>query len=306
MNIFRYYNQNRKIIWLVIIAIVILIIAIQAINGIIKNQKEERKNITIINEKDYENNLNINVLISDEKVKEEKELVIDQFLRYCNASKIEEAYSLLTDNCKKQVFPSIEYFKQNYYNIHFSSTKLYSKEKFRANTYKIILYDDILSSGNINTNKVEDYYTIETKDGISKINISNYIGEKTFYSKGFADENLQIKVLKKQIYKEYEQYEIEVTNLTYNTILLDSKENTKTMYLVGNNNVKYYSLSHEVLNNNLIIKPKSTTTISIKYNKEYNSNQTVNKLVFSDIILDYNSYQNKNEDIDRKIFIVSM
>ena len=174
MNIFRYYNQNRKTIWLVIIAIIILIIAIQAINGIIKSKRNDRENTTIINEKDYENNLNINVLISDEKVKEEKELVIDQFIRYCNASKIEEAYSLLTDNCKKQVFPNIEYFKQNYYNIHFSNTKLYSKEKFIANTYKVILYDDVLSTGSINKNAVEDYYTIETNDGISKINISNY------------------------------------------------------------------------------------------------------------------------------------
>ena len=88
--------------------------------------------------------------------------------------------------------------------------------------------------------------------------------------------------------------------------MLDSKENTKTMYLVGKNDVKYYSLSHEVLINNLIIKPKSTTTIFVKYNKEYNSNQTVNELVFSDIILDYDSYKNKNEKIDRKILIVNM
>lgn len=306
MNIFRYYNQNRKTIWLVIIAIIILIIAIQAINGIIKQEKSNKNNEIIINKKDYENNLNINVLISDETVKEEKELVIDQFLRYCNASKIEEAYSLLTENCKEQLFPSVEYFKQNYYNIHFSNTKLYSKENYRANTYKVTLYDDILSTGSINKNSIEDYYTIETNDGISKINISNYIGEKSFYSKGYTDKNLQVKVVKKQVYKEYEQYEIQVTNLTYNTILLDSKENTKTIYLVGKNDVKYYSLSHEVLINNLIVKPKSTTTIFIKYNKEYNSNQTVNKLVFSDIILDYDSYQNKNEKADRETLIVNM
>lgn len=298
MNIFRYYNQNRKFIWLVIIAIITLIIALQAINGILKKQKEDRiSSNNTINEKEYENNLNINVLISEESVKENEELIIDQFIRYCNAGKIQEAYNLLSDNCKKELFPTIEVFKQNYYNIHFSKTKLYSKGNFTGNTYKVKLYDDILTTGSVNNNLIEDYYTIEKSKDITKLNIGNYIGNKNI-NKTKTDENLQIKVLKKQIYKEYEKYEIEITNLTYNTILLDSKESTKSMYLIGDNNVRYYSLSHEVLKENLILKPKATITIEIKYNKEYNSNKVVNQLVFSDIILDYNLYENKENKSD--------
>lgn len=296
MNIFRYYNQNRKMIWLVIGAIVILIIALQAINGIIKIQNENRELNNTINEKEYKNNLNINVLISEENIKEDEKLIIDQFLRYCNARKVEEAYSLLTNNCKEQLFPNIEYFKKNYYNIHFVTTKLYSKEQFIGNTYKIKLYDDILSTGSINSNSVEDYYTIEKQGNEVKLNICNYIGDIEI-NKSKTDENIQIKVIKKQVYKEYEQYELEVTNLTYKTILLDSKENTKTMYLTGENNVKYYCLSHEMLLENLIINPKSTKKVFLKYSKEYNSNRTLKNLIFSDIILDYEVYKtNKKKD----------
>ena len=298
MNIFRYYNQNRKMIWLVIIAIVILIIAIQALNNIVKNENKNKAN-NLINEKEYENNLNINVLISEEEVKEDEELIIDQFLRYCNAKKVEEAYALLSEDCKKELFPTIEYFKQNYYNLHFSTTKLYSKGTFIGNTYKVKLYDDILTTGSINSNSTEDYFTIKKEDNSVKLNISNYIDSKNI-NKSSTNDNLQVKVISKQIYKEYEKYEIQITNLTYNTILLDSKENTKSMYLVGENNVRYYSLSHELLNENLIVKPKATISISIKYNKEYNSNKIVNQLVFSDVILDYDLYKEKKSEYENR------
>lgn len=307
MNIFRYYHQNRKMIWLVIIAIIILIIAIQALNNSVKNQNKNNSN-NIINEKEYENNLNINVLISEEKVKEDEELIIDQFLRYCNAKKVEEAYALISEDCKKELFPTIEYFKQNYYNPQFSTTKLYSKEHFTGNTYKIKLYDDILTTGSVNNNSTEDYFTIKKENNSVKLNISNYIDSKNI-NKSSTNDKLQVKVIKKQIYKEYEKYEIQITNLTYDTILLDSKENTKSMYLVGENNVRYYSLSHELLNENLIIKPKATISIFIKYNKEYNSNKIVNQLVFSDVILNYDLYkekEKKSEYEDRNIIKVNI
>lgn len=309
MNVFRYYHQNRKFIWLVIIAIIILVIAIQAIDNIIENKRNQEENINNeINARDYKNNLNINILVSNEQVKNEENLAIDQFIRYCNAGKIQEAYNIISNICKEQLFPTIEEFKQNYYNIHFSTTKLYSKEIYIGKTYKVKLYEDILSTGDINSNSVEDYYTLEKEDNIIKLNISNYIGDKKI-NKTKADEDLHIEVIKKQIYKDYEEYEIEVENLTYKTILLDSKENTKTMNLKGKNSVLYYSLSHEIMIEDLIIRPKSSKTVFIKYNKEYNSNQEVNQLKFSDIILDYELYQTKekkSEYKDRKMIFINL
>lgn len=295
MNIIRYYNQNRKTIWLVIIAIILVIIAIQAINQLIKqdNKKEIQKN-TIITEQKPENNLHIDVLVSDDDVKEETMLIIDQFVRYCNAGKIEDAYNLLSDNCKKELFPTIEIFKQNYYNKIFNTTKLYSKEKFIGGTYKVKLYEDILSTGTINSKTIEDYYTIEKNNNKIKINISNYIGEKEI-NKESKSKNVSLNIIKKQIYKEYEEYEIKASNLSDKTIKLDSNESTKTIYLTGKNNVKYYSLSHEIIENNLIIKPNETKTITIKFSKEYNTNNIVNSLAFSDIILDYDLYQTKEK-----------
>ena len=101
-NIFRYYNQNKKTIWIAIIAIIIIIIAIQAINKIVKDKNSSNNPNNIVNYEDYKNNPDINVLITEAEVKENGELIIDQFLRFCNANKIEEAYTLLTDSCKQE------------------------------------------------------------------------------------------------------------------------------------------------------------------------------------------------------------
>lgn len=306
MNIIRYYNQNKKTIWIAIIAIIIIIIAIQAINKIVKDKNSSNNPNNIVNYEDYKNNPDINVLITEAEVKENGELIIDQFLRFCNANKIEEAYALLTDSCKQELFPTIEEFKGNYYSKNFSVKKLYSKEKYIGNTYKIKLYEDILKNGD--TKNTEDYFTIQKENGITKLNINNYIQTKEI-NKTSENEYLKIEVTKRKIYKEYEEYELRVTNLTYKTILLDSKESTKTMYLKGKNSVSYYALSHEVLLDNLCIRPKATQSLLIKYNKEYNSNQTINQLIFEDVILNYDEYKSKvkkSEYTDRTIFKINV
>ena len=306
MSIIRYYNQNKRTIWLAIIAIIITIIAIQAINEIVKDKNNSDNKDNIVNYEDYKNNPDINVLITEAEVKENEDLIIDQFLRFCNASKIEDAYALLTDSCKKELFPTIEVFKNNYYNKNFSVKKLYSKEKYTGNTYKIKLYEDILKNGD--TKNTEDYFTIQKENNITRLNINSYIQTKEV-NRTSENEYLKIEVTKRKIYKEYEEYELKVTNLTYKTILLDSKESTKTMYLIGKNSVSYYALSHEVLLDNLCIKPKATQSLLIKYNKEYNSNQTINQLIFEDVILNYDEYKSKvkkSKYTDRTIFKINI
>ena len=174
MNIIRLYNQNRRTIWIAIIAIIFIIIAIHVLNDLVKKENEKNKNtiINTITEKDYKNNLDISITLSDEDVKEEKELVIDQFIRYCNAGKINEAYNLLSDKCKEYVYPNVETFKKNYIDIVFNSKKLYSKDRYLGSTYKVKLYEDMLSTGNISNSTIEDFYTMENENGNTKLNIN--------------------------------------------------------------------------------------------------------------------------------------
>lgn len=301
MNFLRYYNQNRKSIWLVIIAIIILIIAIQVINFIVKNNIENTRNNRneIIDKNDYKNNLDISVLITDEEVQEEKELIVDQFIRYCNSGKVQDAYNLLTDDCKEKIFPTIEQFEKNYININFSNTKLYSKQVFNGNTYKIKLYENILSTGNISSNYIEDYFTIKRIGIETKLNICGYIESKEL-NKKIENGEYKVEIKEVQVFKDYIEYKIEFNNLTTKTILIDSKEKTRTTYLVGKNDANYYALAYENLTENLLVKPQEIKTIIIKFDKEYTTNNEINKLVFSDVIIDYDKYKDINKKSEYK------
>ena len=114
MSIFRLYNQNRILFWTIIIAIVVFVFIIHTINSIVANNNNNKIQNTIIDEKLYENKISIEEQISDEQVEQKEELIIDQFIRYCNAKNTQSAYDLLTEECKEEVFPTIESFENNY------------------------------------------------------------------------------------------------------------------------------------------------------------------------------------------------
>lgn len=296
MNIIRYYNNNRMRIWIAIAIIVLVVLVIQFFNLLAKKDNNENKNQNkVISAEAYKNNISINQEIKNESVAEQSDLVIDQFIRFCNAGNIEQAYALLTDECKEKIFPSIEYFKNNYYSLNFRTQKLYSKTLYSGNTYKVKIYENILNSGSMSGDAIEDYYTIVKKDNGIKLNISNYI-ERKMINKTSKTDILKIEVVRKDVYSDYEEYEMKITNLTYKNILLDTRNSTKTMYLVGDNNVKYYSYSHELNQDNLLLRSMVTKTVTIKYSKSYNKSFYANSLSFTDIIKDYDEYQNNQKE----------
>lgn len=60
--------------------------------------------------------------VETEDFKQEENL-INTFVEFCNNNKIQEAYDLLTDECKKKMYPDLESFKKNYYSIIFDQKK---------------------------------------------------------------------------------------------------------------------------------------------------------------------------------------
>lgn len=295
MNLFRFYNQNRILFWMIIIAIVVFYIIIHIMNSIVASN-DKNKNV-VIDERLYENKISIEEQILNEQVEEEPDLIIDQFIRYCNTNNTQDAYELLTVECREELFPTFSVFEKNYIRVNFNTQKLYSKEIYSGSTYKIRLYENMLSTGNTNNETNIDYYTIVKQDGKTKLNISNYIKQNEI-NKVTQYNEIKVENLKKDSYMEYEIYTLKITNLTNDIIILDTKTNTKTMYLLDENNVRYYATGHEILDDNLIIRPKATNIIKIKYIKDYKSN-TSKKLVFEDIILNYveNTDINKYEKI---------
>lgn len=301
MNIFRLYNQNKVTFWIIVIVIVLFLMIIQLLNNLVVQENKKEKDNTITNEKLYENKMTIEEPITQKQVQEDSRLIIDQFIKYCNSNNIDQAYNLLTTQCKQNVFPTIEVFENNYVRINFKTQRFYEKELYKGSTYKITFYENMISTGNINEEFNQDYYTIEKENGETKLNISNYIRRQEI-NKRTKNNFFEVEVIQKDTYMEYEIYELKITNLSQNTIKLDTKQKTKTMYLLDENDAIYYATSHEVLDNNLLIKPLSTNTIFIKYTKEY-KNKSSKKLVFEDIILNYDAQKNESEQEKAKVEI---
>lgn len=313
-KLISFYNQNRRLIWIIVFGILLFIGVFTILKNITKveNERDLKMIQDIANQKnydDYKENPDINVTISNEKVNENNTLIIDQFIRYCNAGQKENAYALLSNKCKEYLYPTLDSFNEDYLKSFFSSTQLYEKENYKGRTYKINLYDDIAATGKILTESYEEYYTIvDENDGSVKLNINNYIEDRKINKKSFTDK-VQITVLSKAVFKDYEEYTFEVKNLTDKEIMLDSLENTRSMYLKGNGDLVYYSMLHENTSYSLIVLPSSTKKIKVKFSVHYNFNNNVYGIKFSDIILDnklYEKTKNKKEFKDRQQLYVEI
>lgn len=296
MHRIRILYQNYKvIIWKVIGIIVFILIIINLANYMIgKKNKEEREN----ENQDIEKSKNVQYLpsrsvISDKEINEdvlEADLnVINQFIEFCNVGKVEEAYNLLSSDCKEEMFKTQERFYNNYYSRIFNEKKSYSAETWEAKggfvTYRIKIIPDIMASGKESEEFIEDYYTIIREEKNKKLNINKFI-RKEELNKEKEIKGVKFIVNNKKIYEDYERYEISVENSTDEDIVIDTKEDTKTVFLKDGKGNQYNWYGNEIANENLTLKSKKTVKLSIKFNKLYNPKRTDKTINFNNIIID--------------------
>lgn len=309
-KIVRLYNQNRKVIFITIGIIVFLFGLLQLLNNMskIKLENKEKNN----DEKSIITNQN-NELISDKSAVtggkiSDNQLIDDtqsikQFMEACNNKNIEDAYNMLTDECKEEMFPNIEDFIEIYYLPNFEKQeKNFNIENWVNNTYKVTIIGDIISTGKIDeTNKKQDYITIVDKDDGYKLNINNYIGRKEI-NKETNYNNVNIKIEVKDIYMDYEMYKIVVENNSEKSILLDTGDKLNTIYLLDSNDMKYY-FNNNILQNKLIINNGFKKGYRIKFGSSYSSTREIEKMVFSNMVLNYDEYKNLENKDDYKFYI---
>lgn len=296
----RYINQNIRNIIIVIIIILFVVSGIKLLNNIVKEKRENEqlkgpeKKVTYVEEKQSK------AAISNEKIDKEKTTkninVINEFINYCNSGKVEDAYALISDECKSIYYKTVEDFREYYYNQVFNTTKLVDLQAWINNkkgvTYKIELTEDFLSTGLYNQNEyIEEYYTIvKDDDKNTKININKFIDLENI-SRENTKNDITIKCVEKEIHKEYEIYKFIVTNNSDEDIMLDSLEDTDSVYLEGDNEVIYSAYMHELVEDDLIIGNGKTKEIKIKFNKFYNPDMNIEKVYFNDIVCNYNEYK---------------
>lgn len=315
-KLFRYYNQNRKQIWITVIIIILIIFIIQLLNNVAKQQNEKDKQQNEKNKQQKKETTYNNVvsydkesesIISDSNVSGEKKNIygelIDKFFTYCINHNPEKAYELLSDDIKNHMYESEMLFEKLYYFPKFDGDKQYSFQSWTTEnnryTYQVKIFDDMLSTGKKIDNYIEDYVTIVKENSKYKLNINSYIGKEDI-NVVEKNENISIKVTKEYIYKDYRVFDFIVENNTNNQILLDTGKNTKTTYLLDNNDNKFEAFMYEINERDLLIDAKQTKKIQIKFNVVERKNLKIKSIMFNNIVLNYEQYNlnSENKNID--------
>lgn len=298
----RYFNQNRIRVIITIFIIVFIIVLIYTVNSLLGQINENMtSDDNIIIDESFPSESVITGDSVSQEVTEKNVQIIEQFVEYCNNKDYENAYNLLTDDCKSEIYETVDAFQASYCDSIFDTRKTYSLELYYytsdSYTYTITYTDDnILSTGIVDsTNNKQDYITlVETENG-DKLNISSFIGKESI-NKASEVDGIKIEVIDRFRYRTYERYSIRIENTTDKTILLSEGTNSNDICLVDTNDVEYNSILNEIPITSLEVQANTNRSLNISFYKNYNLYRTINSVRFKNIILDAETYEPNSEN----------
>ena len=287
-----FYNQNRYLVWIVIITIVSIIVLIHLLNSFVAKRNEENNSIISTMNSTAEETIkeaSSFTVYSGKNTDISVTEVIYLFINYCNEGNIEEAYDLLSDECKKIMYPSLESFANNYYNRIFQSKKSFKAQSLISSqgkfTYQVFFSEDIIATGKASSKGIIDYYTVTKENNIYKLSINKLIGKEEINVSKTIN-SIDFNIIDKTVYRDYEIYTIKVTNNTSNDIKLDNLQGTRNIYVQDINKNEYIWFSHEYVDEDITVNRGTSRIIKLKFNKEYKPTLGVQYMVFSNIVLD--------------------
>lgn len=298
-KIIRMWNQNRKKIIIIALGVVFIFAIIQVLNQVAKEENQKKANNNVSPVQNYQKlpttSSRTGEVVSEEKTKTNVN-IIENFVQACNNEDTKKAYDLLTDECKNTLFPTEQEFIDNYYNLIFKTKKTIDIENYKnsskTNTYIVTFYEDSISTGNVSSSQnYGDYITVD-KDS-QKLSINSLIKVKEI-NKSTEKNGIKITVLKQELYKDYEIYEIKAENYTDKTVLLDTMSSSRKIYIMDNSKIKNTIAINEIADSLLQITSYGAKTISMKFNKNYNSSSITKKVIFTDIVEDKDKYEQEN------------
>ena len=302
-RLIRFYNQNRKKIWKIIVILLAFLILLRFCNYLAKKNNEKIEIESEQNNNELQQDEN-EVLYSSSKSGvtgsevsktqlEKTQSILSEFYDACNNKELEKAYNMLTDECKEMLYSSLDIFQSNYYNYVFNGEKKnYNFENWNGNTYYITLKGDALTTGKVESKEeaLHDYVTIVN----DKLNISTYIG-RTRIDKQSTRQDVKITVISKDTFMDYETYNVRITNNSNNTICLTTGQASSDVYIQDNKEVKYGVYNHELIPSKMIINSKISTSLAFKFYNSYASTKKINRLCFESF--NFNYQKDGEEDI---------
>lgn len=276
LKIRRFIKKNRKKVIFVVITVAIII----AINYILKNMPEEE-----IPKTTYEPN----VAVMDEsevpkKWHSEIENRIKTFVDYCNNKEYENAYDMISDDCKDAIYPVIGDFKE-YVDKRFQVKRIYSIQNF-SNISKQYIYDvnfmsDFMATGSTGTNYgyVQEKFVFTEDDNSLKFAIGGFV--RTNILDAFVeDENLKIVTKKKNVYYDHETYTVDITNKTDYPIVLGDGTGEDEIAISVNEQLREETNINAV---NVVLQPNESRTFTFVFEKYCDDGYAPQAMYFTDV-----------------------
>ena len=282
--------------WKAIIIVIVVWITLIIINAYLRNRPEETTttntyfpDLPVI---DYGGTV-------PKSKQDEVNNTIDSFFNYCNKKEYQNAYNLLTEDCKQYIYRnSIEEFMQ-YVDSIYTSTKIYNLQNYSnvddVYIYDINILDDIMSTGT--TGGYQEYkekIALIEINGEMKISNQGYIGKVTFNNITGEDGNIKIRVLNKNMSYAREEYEVEITNKTDGYVLIGNGNIANEVTLnLGDQSRPALG----IINNNMLLAPGETTTYYLLFDKYYDDGKTPTEINFNLIRLYGNNQETAVEGL---------
>lgn len=283
----RYITKNWKLVVIVILSVIIGLSIIQYLNEEAKKQNEAKLNQTQVDESiiyKTESVLGEGTITTEEAMQNNG--IINNFVSYCNEGKTREAYDLLSEECKQEVFPTINDFINLYYQVIFANPKTYTLENWISGentTYKVRFVNDALAMGGKKAEQTfEDYITVVYKNEVPYLNINKFV-QKNEINRETELNGIKIIVQTENVYINNRTYDVTFQNTNKNNMILYSIARNNNWYLQDEAGKTYLANMAEITNDNFILETNTSIQLTINFMKIYEKTDTVKWMKFDNI-----------------------
>lgn len=283
----RYITKNWKLVVIVILSVIIGLSIIQYLNEEAKKQNEAKLNQTQVDESiiyKTESVLGEGTITTEEAMQNNG--IINNFVSYCNEGKTREAYDLLSEECKQEVFPTINDFINLYYQVIFANPKTYTLENWISGentTYKVRFVNDALAMGGKKAEQTfEDYITVVYKNEVPYLNINKFV-QKNEINRETELNGIKIIVQTENVYINNRTYDVTFQNTNKNNMILYSIARNNNWYLQDEAGKIYLANMAEITNDNFILETNTSIQLTINFMKIYEKTDTVKWMKFDNI-----------------------
>ena len=210
------------------------------------------------------------------------EEIIKKFIEACNNKEYKKAYELLSEECRKDVYPNIEDFVY-YVDDVFYTKKIYNIQNFSNKNgyyiYTVTILDDIMASGLTGMEELEYYeetFVIKEENNNLKLAIRGYIGNDKVNAM-YEDEYMKLTIEKVKTTYEQMTYYVKIRNKTDNIIVISD-------FAHGNEVVLRTDFGdrkrNDLLLQPIVIRKGETKTFDLNFTRFYDEYGKINSLYF--------------------------